>query len=66
MQRRSVTFEEVQVAIWTRREAHPPHEMRAGSYWAPVLGRRNLWVLYRPLDGDDLVITVTPRSRRRQ
>lgn len=62
MRARGVTPEDVEVALWTHRERHERHESRPGSFWAPVPGRRNLWVLYRPLDGDDFVITVAPRA----
>jgi hypothetical protein len=60
MHERHVTQEEVQQALWTRREHHPPHRDRPGSFWAPIAGR-DLAVLYRRLDGDDFVITVCPR-----
>ena len=62
MSQRGVTEADVQVALWTNREGHDQHATRTGSFWAPIEGSRNLWVLYRPLDGDDFVITVTPRS----
>ncbi|MBA2461112.1 MAG: hypothetical protein H0V45_05010 [Actinobacteria bacterium] len=54
--------DDVEEALWTRRERHDRHESRTGSFWAPISGRQNLWVLYRRLNGDDFVITVTPRS----
>lgn len=46
-----------------RSGSHERHESRPGSFYAPVPGRKNLWVLYRPLNGDEFVITVTPRPR---
>lgn len=61
MRHRGISESEVEEALWTRRENHERHATRQGSYWAPVPGRRNTWVLYRRLDGDDFVITVTPR-----
>jgi hypothetical protein len=61
MHQRGISEADVQQALWTRRERHEPHATRAGSFLAPLEGARNLWVLYRPLDGDDFVITVTPR-----
>lgn len=61
MQARGVSDEDVNDALWTNRARHEAHEFRAGSFYAPVPGRKNLWVLYRPLNGDDFVITVTPR-----
>lgn len=64
MRQRRVDEREVEQALWTGRDRHESHKTRPGSYWAPVPGRRNLWVLYRRLDGDDLVITVTPRAGR--
>jgi hypothetical protein len=62
MRQRGATEADVQQALWTRRERHEPHATREGSFWAPIEGSRNLWVLYRPLDGDDFVITVAPRA----
>lgn len=62
MRQREVSEADVQQALWTRRERHELHETRQGSFWAPIEGSRSLWVLYRPLDGDDFVITVTPRA----
>lgn len=64
MAQRGVSEDDVQVALWTDRLRHEQHSQRAGSFWAPIEGRENLWVLYRPLDGDDFVITVTPRPGR--
>jgi hypothetical protein len=61
MHQRHVDENEVEQALWTRRDRHEEHETRRGSFWAPIPERRNLWVLYRRLDGDDFVITVTPR-----
>lgn len=60
MHERGVTMEDVQQALWTRRERHVPHADRPGSFWAPIAGC-GLYVLYRRLDGDDFVITVAPR-----
>ena len=64
MDQRGVSEADVEQALWTSRDRHEKHETRPGSFWAPVPERRNLWVLYRPLDGDDFVITVAPRPGR--
>ena len=64
MHQRGVDQSEVEQALWTARERHAGHESRPGSFWATVPGRKNLWVLYRRLDGDDFVITVTARAGR--
>jgi hypothetical protein len=61
MQARGVSDDDVHDAVWTNRARHERHATRPGSFYAPVPGRKNLWVLYRPLNGDDFVITVTPR-----
>ncbi len=66
MQARGISVEDVNDALWTDRSRHERHESRPGSFYAPVRGRKNLWVLYRPLNGDDFVITVTPRPRERR
>jgi hypothetical protein len=66
MQSRGVSDKDVNDALWTNRTRHEAHEFRAGSFYAPVPGRKNLWVLYRPLNGDDFVITVTPRPGERR
>jgi hypothetical protein len=62
MHGRGVSEADVQEALWTKRERHECHAIRPGSFWARIPGSRNLWVLYRRLDGDDFVVTVTPRS----
>ena len=63
MAQRNTRKADVQVALWSGRERHERHETRLGSFWAPIVGR-DLWVLYRPLSGDDYVITVTRRPSR--
>jgi len=61
MRERHVTDTDVDDALSTRRARHEEHSTRPGSYWAQI-EHQNMWVLYRPLhDGDDFVITVTPR-----
>jgi hypothetical protein len=63
MAQRGVNEQEVQQALWSGRANHEKHETRSGSFWAPVPGKPKLFVLYRPSNGDDFVITVSPRSR---
>ena len=62
MHQRGVDRAEVERALWSARERHEEHRIRPGSFWATVPERENLWVLYRRLDEDDFVITVTARS----
>lgn len=64
MAQRGVSEGEVEQALWTARGRHEQHATRQGSFWAPIAGRANVWVLYRALGGDDFVITVTPRAGR--
>ena len=64
MHQRGVDQTEVERALWTERERHEAHRHRRGSFWAAIPGRTNLWVLYRRLEGDDFVITVTARSNK--
>ncbi len=46
MQSRGVSDKDVNDALWTNRTRHEAHEFRTGSFYAPVPGRKNLWVLY--------------------
>jgi hypothetical protein len=62
MNSRGVTEAQVEEALWTARTSHEPHHTRPGSYYARVPAKPSMWVVYRPLNGDDFVITVTPRT----